>query len=197
MIANGLCLMGGCFAQNEDLSLADGYWPSECVNIPTTSSSVGLYEYDSVPQGVHLSDCRVFTRQVAYANYISLFFVFQNNKAVCNCYVSQTSLGTALEIQTNALVKARSLVSTFPLDVEFCADGNGAKCVRQGIQTGPFTWDSSLPGTRLRLLDTRQGRKDFYISYGQWGHKWYLLPMRSALNTEAVFDFEERALIEL
>ncbi len=197
MIANGICLMGGCFALNEDLSLADGYWPGEYTDIPTSPSSVGLYEHDVVPVGVDMADCRVYTRQVAYANYASFFFVFQNDMAVCNCYVAQSASGPVLEVATNASTLGRVYVSSFPIEVEFCTDENGARCIRPGIQLRPFSWDAALPGARLRLLDARQGKKDFYISYGQWGHKWYLLPMRSVLNTKAVFDFEESVLIEL
>ena len=101
MIAAGICLMGGCFAQNEDFSLAEGYWPCEYVGIPSSPSSMALYEYSVVPEGVDTAGCFVFTRQVAHSNYISSFFVFQDNMAALNCYISKASVGTVLEIATN------------------------------------------------------------------------------------------------
>ena len=83
------------------------------------------------------------------------------------------------------------------LDLEYLADVSGARIDSIGLSIRPGVWDAEQPGTLLRMLDARPGEKDFYVAYGQWGWKWYLLPMRSVLCTEAVFDFEEKVLVEL
>lgn len=192
MIASGVCVMGGCFAQNEDSSNADCYWPAAEVDVPRYASSVGLYEYDYVEAGVDLEDCHVYTMQVPTGGNSSFFFVFQNNRAVYNCYLGNNSL----EIQTDANVCFNRKEAT-PFTLIFHCGKDGAFCPLQGGSAPPATWDSSVSGTRLRILDARNGTKRFCVTYGQWGYKWYLLPMKSAGLTTAVFDVEAKVLVEL
>ena len=194
MISSGLCLMGGCFAQNEDSSLADCYWPAAEVEVSryTASSSLGLYEYADVESGVNLEDCYVYTRQIHTSGNASFFFLFQKGKVVYNCYFGDIGL----EVEANAKVWFSSKVQT-PFTIIFHCGKDGAFCPLQNASTPPATWDPTAPGTRLRILDARNGTKRFCVAYGQWGYKWFLQPMKSAGLTTAVFDVEAKTLVEL
>lgn len=193
MIAAGLCLMGGCFAQNEDSSVADAYWFAEKVSIPKMSASVGIYEHPDVPSGVNLVSCCVHTVQFIQSGIASYFFVFQGSRQKYNCY----SAPYGVEIQADGGTVSAQKFMDPPYMVEIFADSDGCKWPLQDISSPPCSWDAGIPGARLRILDARNGEKEFYVSHGQWGYKWYLLPMRSVFNTVAVFDCEEKVLVEL
>ena len=126
------------------------------------------------------------------AGSISLFFVFQGNKVPYNSYI--VSNECFLEVDS---------IPSFPVrinngdDIVFQCNAAGASSPIQGLKVGPCTWDSSQKGGRIRILDARAGEKDFYVAYGRWGWKWYLLPMRSAKQESAVFDIEMKTLVEL
>lgn len=194
MIAAGLCVMGGCFAQDASTGMVDCYWPASGVGVPRFSNggSLSLYEHDVVPAGVDINTCRVYSKQLYRSGDASSFFVFQDGNTPYNCYV----VSSFIEVVNNQGEHKHSNMAQNSV-VEFHADSGGARVLTHGIGVGPCNWDSSRTGERLRLLDTRNGEKDFYVAYGQWGWKWYLLPMRSVLNTAAVFDFEEKVLVEL
>lgn len=199
--------MGGCFAQAESTAAVDTYWPAEKVAVPSypTSSSLSLYEHDVVPAGVHLDDCHVYTRQVVNAGAASFFFVFQNSPVFYNGFMTDNG-DIVLGIQSffNNFVNAGfapnySAAQAYPWEVILSADSTGIRTAgKEVVQLGPCDWDSTQPGARLRILDARKGEKDFYVAHGAWGWKWYLLPMRSPIGSvEAVFDFEEKVLVEL
>ena len=193
MIAAGLCLMGGCFAQNEDSSVADAYWFAEKVSIPRMSASVGIYEYPDVPSGVNLASCCVHTVQFLQSGIGSYFFVFQGGIPKYNCYSTDVSAEISAD---NSILSAQKIIKA-PYMVEIFADSDGCKWPSLNLTSPPCSWDAGIPGARLRILDARNGEKEFYVSHGQWGYKWYLLPMRSVFNTVAVFDCEEKVLVEL
>lgn len=195
MIAAGLCLMGGGFAQEKNCLAVDSYWPSTCVSIPYSPSSVSIYQHDEVPAGMPFHACHAYTHQFCKKGNMSLFFVNQNGYSVYNCY----KIDNYVEMQNSYGPGAARHVSVTPeyLDLEYLADVSGARIDSIGLSISPGVWDAEQPGTLLRMLDARPGEKDFYVAYGQWGWKWYLLPMRSVLCTEAVFDFEEKVLVEL
>lgn len=195
VIAAGLCMMGGCFAQDEFSGVVDSYWPAECVAVPsyTLSSSIAIFEHDNIPAGVDFRDCYAYTCQKWMAGTISLFFVLQNDKTVYNCYGD----GTNFFIAVNNKEAVRTLLGGTPKKIVYHCSAAGASCPTLRLNTGAASWDSSQTGSRLRLLDARAGKKDFYVAYGQWGWKWYLLPMRSAKQESAVFDIEMKTLVEL
>jgi hypothetical protein len=193
MIAAGLCMMGGCFAQDSEGKAVDTYWPAISAAIPPgPSSTVAILQYDVVPAGVDFQDCYAYTCQKYMEGAISLFYVLQNDKTVYNCY----SNGPMICIDVNQINAGSAPLGNAKKVVFYCSAA-GASCPIQGLNTGAASWDSSQTGSRLRLLDARTGKKDFYVAYGRWGWKWFVLPMRSALNTEAVFDFEQKVLVEL
>lgn len=55
MIANGICLMGGCFSQNEAGQSVDSYWPAEKVKIDTGVQNIIIADC-SVAGGDHTHD---------------------------------------------------------------------------------------------------------------------------------------------
>lgn len=193
MIATGLCMMGGCYAQMDDSSVVDAYWPSSKVSVPTSSASVGLYEYDEVPIGVRAEDIRVYTKQLAIGENASFFFVFQNNNAVYNAYCASGRKHLKSNTSPDIVEDDSSLPKMAELDISEL----GAAYRNSSMAVTPCNWKSDTKGARLRLLDSREGEKDFFVSYGACGLKWYLLAMRSVLSTEAVFDFEAKVLVEI
>lgn len=207
MIAFGLCMMGGCFAQNADTSLSDAYWPAEMVEIPSSSNgSVGLYEYSEIPAVVSLDECRVYTRQKVLNGIASFFYVMQNKVIGYNFYVSvPVALGRQqldLQYSKNAQTQLFREYNKwdYPLEVEFMVSEDGASVWGDGalFMSGLRTeWKPGAAGGPLRLLDARKGQKEFYVSHGTWGHKWYLLPMKSVTKVDAVFDVETNTLVEL
>lgn len=198
MIAAGLCLMGGCFAQDENGFSPVSYWPAVRVCIPsyTAGSSLSIYEHSAVPAGIRFEDCRVFTFQVLREGLGSFFFVIQNDLPVYNCFAAPEGSGCRLFLAKQEDESHVKYIK-YPVTVELYADSTGASIISQKMNILPAAWNSALPATRLRILDARAGEKDFYVAHGQWGWMWYLLPMRSVTKSEAVFDFEEKALVEL
>ena len=195
MIATGLCMMGGCFAQNAGAACVDSYWGAEKVAIPQyyANGSLGLYEYADVPVGVLPEKSYLFTRQKWKSGYISLFYIFQNNEDMYNIF-TQGKMLSLRSRQGENLFKLDADITKEPLiSVHIDADGLSSN---YGA-VSPSSWNPLLPGSRLRLLDARNGEKDFHVSYGAWGHKWYLLPMKSPCDTTAVYDVEAKTLVEL
>lgn len=193
MIASGLCLMGGCFAQDVSGMVADAYWPSSKVSVPPSSASVGLYEYDEVPIGVSADDIRVYTKQLVIGKDASFFFVFQNNDAAYNAYCASSKK----HLKSNTSEDIVEDDSRLPKMVELDISELGATYRNSSLAVTPCIWQSNTKGARLRLLDSRNGEKHFFVSYGACGRQWYLLSMCSVLSTEAVFDFEAKVLVEL
>lgn len=204
MIAAGLCLMGGCFAQDGTSRTLDAYWPSQCVKVPpyTDGPSIGLFQYDVVPAGVHLDDCYMITRQsvIRPNEVVGFFAVFQGDAVVYNSYTNiqnnTVELAYADTPGSYRIANSKPLKS-YPVEVLVECDASGMRAPLHDVVTPPTCWDSDKPGRRLLILDVRNSDKNFFVSYGQWGWKWYLLPMRSAKQESAVFDIEMKILVEL
>lgn len=206
MIASGICLMGGCFAQNEDASMADAYWPCASIPIPVYAASVGIYQLDVVPAGVRLDECKVFTRQKILSGYASFFYVLQNNVAVYNAYSSIPSGSnvTRLDLQYTDAGGTHTIRDnkewSYPLMVDFQVMAEGASVWGNGecfLSSPKANWNAGKNGGPLRILDGRSGEKEFYVSCGTWGIRWCVIPMRSPLKTDAVFDIETKTLVEI
>jgi hypothetical protein len=199
MIAAGLCMMGGCFAQMNDSSVVDAYWPAEKIAIPRSSSRIGIYEYDSIPAGIAFEQCRVYTKQYVHSGEASFFFVFQNDHVVYNAF-SSLAWGGKIFIEFYNGVDIGSAEKEWAQNgmAIFTADSTGARYIEPSNLESPAAFfDESQPCSRLRLLDARGGEKDFYVTHGSWGLRWYVLPMQSVARLQAVFDFEQKVLVEI
>ncbi len=187
--------MGGCFAQDAGAACVDSYWGAEKVAIPqySVNASLGLYEYAEVPVGVSPEKSYLFTRQKWKSGKISLFYVFQNDEDMYNIF-TQGSILSLRSRRGGNLLKLDADITKNP-EISVRIDADGLKSNYGALL--PASWNSLLSGSRLRLLDARSGQKDFHVSYGTWGHKWYLLPMKSPCDTTAVYDVEAKALVEL
>lgn len=196
MIAAGLCLMGGCFAQDNVGETVDTYWPAISAAIPTSPTSIAILQYDEVSPGAMADAFFARVKQLAKGDAASFFYVFQLDTPAYNCYYNPWR-GT-LELESN--VNPGSPVArscTTPVLVNLTINADGASLPDFNLKVPTCKWDSLSAGERLRIIDARPGEKDFFHSYGKWGRKWFVLPMRSVLCTEAVFDFEEKVLVEL
>lgn len=202
MIAGGLCVMGGCYAQNEDSGCAATYWPAQCVEVPaySASGSIGLFE-PTVPADAEQLTFFVRGLQQSFnrEDTVSVFFARQYKgqgvDTVLNAYYSSP----VVEITNNdgGFAQYNSKNLTFPLMLRFVSNGGdgsfpdiGEKMVRGG------QWNSAADGW-IRVLDARACSKGFFYSYGYWGIYWYMLPMRSPENDCAAFDFVSRTLVEM
>ena len=193
MIAAGLCLMGGCFAQDDNGKAVDTYWPAISAAIPSSPVSIAILQYDVVQAGAKSDAFFARIKQFVKSGQASFFFVFQFGEVVYNCYY-----GTQyLELASNFNNAPVALRISPPFILNMTIDADGARLPDFDMAVPACEWDSTSAGARLRIVDARNGEKDFFHSYGRWGRKWFVLPLRSALNTEAVFDFEENVLVEL
>ena len=126
MIAAGLCMMGGCFAQMDDSSVVDSYWPAAEILLPSTSS-VQYYSLTDIPAGVELEDCEVECSFQQMTVGVSAFFLVNQQQkytdVVLTAYTNYSASPRLLDIQTSfpsgsPNVK-RVYVSTLPLPVKF------------------------------------------------------------------------------
>ena len=194
MIAAGLCMMGGCFAQDSASQTVDTYWPTECVEIPRPpSGAVGIYQMNALapcPQSLH----RVYCKQRVISGQFSLFFAFQGNDAPYNVY---GAVGSTAQTQTVGiqLMQIREKVNPYDIIEYTVADGmQGAASLNLWQEV---VWDDSTAISSLRIIDSRAGNKEFFVSVGYLGMAFCAVPVRSVLGNTGVFDFEQKTLIEL
>lgn len=192
MIAAGICLMGGCFAQDNDGKAVDTYWPSISAAIPSSPESIAILQYDVVQAGAEPDDFFARIKQFVKSGNASFFYVLQFGATAYNCYYGGISIG--LESNTSNTVYQ---YDNPPLFLNLAIDADGARIQDFDMAVPACKWDSTSAGERLRIIDARNGEKDFFHSYGRWGRKWFVLPMHAVTNSEAVFDFEEKVLVEL
>ena len=202
MIANGLCLMGGCFAQQPDSSVVDTYWPAESVPIPTIASgNIGVYQYVNHPQPIEWSSVEVYTKQRAMTLPVSFFAGFQGpshsgESAVYNSYFIQ-SLRLEIEAKGHPTVRRSLELPSEGEVVVFQCDATGASFPTHALTQKAAGFDASASYNRVRILDTRPGQKYFYVSKGCWGMRWYVLPMSSVSDSTAIYDIAGMVLVEL
>ena len=201
MIAAGLCMMGGCFAQMDDSSVVDAYWPAAEILLPATPS-VYYYGFSEVPAGVELADCVAESshRQLT-AGVSSFFTLFQGGKPVISAYTNYSSPRPLMDIQTTYSngtqnVK-RVFISDMPLSVIFYFRDGEASIPAYDLRNNEVLWDSSRTGENAIFVRGNTAETLFYYAKGSWGLRWYVLPMMSVARLQAVFDFEQNVLVEI
>lgn len=193
MIAAGLCLMGGCFAQDDNGKAVDTYWPAISAAIPSSPVSIAILQYDVVQAGAKSDDFFARIKQFVKRGDASFFYVLQFGVTAYNCYFGGDAIGLESNLSNGPIFQHVAP----PFFLNLTIDADGARLQDSDTAVPACRWDSASAGERLRIIDARNGEKDFFHSYGRWGRKWFVLPLRSALNTEAVFDFEEKVQVEL
>lgn len=204
MIAAGLCMMGGCFAQMDDSSVVDSYWPAAEILLPSTSS-VDYYSLTDIPAGVELADCEVECSHQQMTFGVSAFFTVnqqqENTDVVLTVYTNYSGNPGLLDIQTSypngAPNVQRALVSPMPLPVKFYFRDSEASIPAYDLKNNEVLWDSSQPGKRVSPVRGNTAETLFFYSKGSWGLRWYVLPMMSVARLHAVFDFEQKVLVEI
>lgn len=194
MIAAGLCMMGGCFAQDSASQTVDTYWPTECVEIPRSpSGSVGIYQVNELapcPQSLH----RVYCKQRVISGKFSLFYAKQGNDVPYNVY---GEVGSSAQTQTvgTQIKKIREKVNPYDIIEYTVADGMQGDASLNLWQE--VEWKDSAAISPMRIIDSRAGNKEFFVSVGYLGMAFCAVPVRSVLGNTGVFDFEQKTLIEL
>ena len=203
MIAAGLCLMGGCFAQDSSTAVVDTYWPTDWVDMPVYSSSVGVYQHEGILGDINIEDCYMETVQYYESGLGSFFYIMHNSSSISdvNMFIHTTANENGvyfLRIQDNS--KAKDLRGTAPSQLRlFMQDGiaNGTDGNTVISFTPNMTADFSKDSVRIRVVDARNGIKRYRYSYGFFGIKWFVHAMRSITSSSAIFDFEQKVLVEL
>lgn len=201
MIAAGLCTMGGCFAQAESGHAENSYFPAAYVRVPSYSSggSFGLYELYSLPP-LPLADLYACTRQVHRGGDILDIVIRQGGHNGTGMYICYSDSHGLLELQTYSTrgpVYSTARYLSFPYTAEIIMDASGAHAPVYQLSTEPCAWRDAVADNFVRVLDIRNGTKDFCFSYGFVGRKWLVLAMKSCDGSLAVFDFEAKTLVEL
>ena len=204
MIAAGLCMMGGCFAQMDDSSVVDSYWPAAEVLLPSTSS-VNYYSLTDIPAGVELADCEVECSHQQMTVGVSAFFLVNQQQkhtdVVLTVYTNYSTYPSLLDIQTSFSSGAPNVkrvgVSTLPLPVTFYFRDAEASIPAYDLKNNEVLWDSSQPVKRVSPVRGNTAETLFFYSKGIWGLRWYVLPMMSVARLQAVFDFEQKVLVEI
>lgn len=201
MIAAGLCMMGGCFAQMDDSSVVDSYWPAAEILLPATPS-VYYYGFSELPAGVELADCVAESSHRQMTKGVSSFFtLYQSGKPVIAAYTNYSASPSLMDIQTTysygaANVK-RVYVSQLPLSVVFYfRDGEGS-IPAYDLRNNEVLWNSSRTGQNAIFVRGNTAETLFFYAKGSWGLRWYVLPMLSVARLQAVFDFEQKVLVEI
>lgn len=204
MIAAGLCMMGGCFAQMDDSSVVDAYWPAAEILLPSTSA-VDYYALTDIPAGVELAYCEVECSHQQMTMGVSAFFTVNQQQAntdvVLTVYTNYSGNSGLLDIQTahpngGANVR-RAFFSSMPLPVKFYFRDSEASIPAYDLKNNEVLWDSSQTGKRVRPVRGNTAETLFFYSKGIWGLRWYVLPMMSVARLQAVFDFEQKVLVEI
>lgn len=201
MIAAGLCMMGGCFAQLDDSSVVDAYWPAAEILLPATPS-VYYYWFTALPVGVELADCVAESSHQQMSYGVSSFFtLYQGGKPVIAAYTNFPNPSGLMDVQTTysngvANVK-RVFVSQLPLPVFFYFRAGEGSIPEYGLRNNEVLWDSSQPGEQAVFVRGNTAKTLFFYAKGSWGLRWYVLPMLSVSRLQAVFDFEQKVLVEI
>lgn len=204
MIAAGLCMMGGCFAQMDDSSVVDSYWPAAEILLPSTSP-VNYYAFTDIPAGVELADCEVESSYQQMSVGVSAFFTVnqqqKNTDVVLTVYTNYSVSPSLIDIQTsysNGGVNVKRVwIDTLPLPVKFYFRDGEASIPAYNLKNNEVLWDSSQPGKRVSPVRGNTAETLFFYSKGIWGLRWYVLPMMSVARLQAVFDFGQKVLVEI
>jgi hypothetical protein len=194
-------MMGGCYAQEDDSSVVDSYWPAAEILLPATAS-VYYYWFPELPAGVELADCVAESSHRQMTKGVSSFFtLYQSGKPVIAAYTNYSVDAPLMDIQTTYANGSPNLkriyISELPLLVDFYfRDGEGS-IPAYNLRNNEVRWDSSRPGDQAVFVRGNTAETLFFYSKGSWGLRWYVLPMKSVQQERAVFDFEQKVLVEL
>lgn len=196
MIAAGLCMMGGCFAQDEASRTVDSYWVTSSIPVPYSASSLGIYEIQMLPPTPQ-SQLRVFSRQRVKSGTVSLFFITQPSNTPYNFY---GNVNERFSLQSNGsepwLLSTKRVVKAGEI-VEYAITGCRQECLTTGDSLEVQSWQVEGEIEKLRLLDARKGTKDFFCCAGIVSLPFYVQACRSESGEVAVYDVEQQTLVEI
>lgn len=196
MIAAGLCMMGGCFAQNEQTACVDTYWPAEYVEIPAATPTIRLYVL-SVPSCPALSELHLYTKRqhLGSSKTSSVSYgVVRNVDAawhIANLYSSSEEM--ALQSQSSAITEAVGI--PYP-EIEVYIEAGQMRCPQTRLIKDCIGAVEGAGG-EIRVLVRWSADVRFWISVGEYGVKWCAIPMKSPGADMAVYDIEQDILIEI
>ena len=203
MIAAGLCLMGGCFAQDSQTVTVDTYWMTDWVDMPTYSSTVGIYQYEGIQGPSNVEGTFMETVQYVEDGLVSFFYILQGqNDSYANVFIhSFDSTPRRFRLRMQSLTQnSKDFAYEYPSQIKVFMKDGFLNCT-DGNTTGAFeidgVFDYSQKITRMRIADARNGQKRYRYSYGNFSVKWFVHAMRSITSSSALFDFEGKVLVEL
>ena len=194
MIAAGLCMMGGCFAQNEQTACVDTYWPAEYVEIPAANPTIRLHVL-SVPSCPAVSELHLYTkRQHLDSSGDVSYGVVRNVNAqwhIANIYSANGEI--ALQSQSSAITERVGI--PYP-EIEVYIESGKMRCPQTSL-TKSCIGAVVGAGGEIRVLVRWSAAARFWISAGEYGVRWCAIPMKSPGSDIAVYDVEQNTLIEI
>lgn len=208
MIASGLCMMGGCFAQDAASQTVESYWPAETVDI-TDNESVML-ESHPFPGGSSQNDV-----------YESLLFVDLLNPPAPIVGSTIPYGYTNVKMPDNSYYQAGVYFMAYP-DLDFIELRFGALLQRgpffqgwcrvlakedtctwwvDGLKYAELTASFSLDESMIRTRHLRSGqvRQFCYMAYrnAQTGISWVVSAMQSPAGLSAIWSNDTLTLTEI
>lgn len=198
MIASGLCLMGGCFAQIDTGEAMDTFWPAYMIEAPTTDSRVDRYFLPAIGTDEAQSGyMRAFGGTYGGGQYLPFRIICSaDGSNILNAYALSNS---HLEIDSREGDKLVPYIyaSTMPDVFKIGVNVSGKEAWFDGYSLKvPVAFKTPDEKVVLHVLSTRT-HSQFSVSFGNMGVRWYVQAMQSATGAVAVFDVEKKTLVEM
>lgn len=204
MIAAGLCLMGGCFAQNEHGACVDSYWSASACDIPKYGAvnlmsgrfPGGSSEADTAKASI-VCEWKGSTDQ---HNIITGYNSFYSNSTYLGGWGVRRAGNSMADLVYTPILSPMTFSSDYPELQLYCADGR-AWVESAGALLASTETEFSLTMEQMRAFSIRCTylRQFHYMAYAneQTGIKWNVLPVRSPLGNAAIWEDYTNSLIEL
>lgn len=204
MIASGLMLMGGCFAQDDDGAAVDFYWPAAHVDIPQKKGvniiSIpfpgGDSEHDVIRGGGYFDWSVPDSPMYQYSLGLGSF------SAPDGAYIGGGGLRNNMN---TGQVRFHDAMANIDASYKgwfhlYIGDGRASAILDDKEWTSEYS-SFSLPMTANRPFRLRYWHllsfSYFYYSNAGTGVKWQVMPMRSACGNIAVWESWLTTLTEL
>lgn len=211
MIASGLCMMGGCFAQNEKSETVDSYWAASHVDMPPTDVSLEIISF-TFPGGDSVSDEITAVSEFKWINNWAAEGAAQLGIRNINVEGYGYIGGCFLRhLTTDGLVGyARLHYSGKDVSIDEGKDDKlvlrarnetAQVCNSRGEIIASCTRPYSLQMEQVRRASLRcyDVRKFIFLCYANavTGISWYVGPMKSASGAFAIWENYNNMLIEI
>ena len=211
MIASGLCMMGGCFAQNEKSETVDSYWAASHVDMPPAEVSLEIINF-SFPGGDSVSDEITAVSEFKWINDRreegAAQLGIRNADVPGYGYIGGCFFRHLTYDGKGGYARFFYAGKDVPIDkgkddklVLRARNGTAQVCNSRGEIIASCTGDYSLQMQHSRRASLRcfDVRKFIFLCYANavTGISWYVGPMKSASGAFALWENYNNMLIEI